>query len=497
MKYIVIILFIAFYTQLSAATTQPNTDSVNNEWQIPCSNYYEIAWENQVKVWSIYEYGISAFSGSENPWNITFRIKRDNKTIDTYVNKERISQSFSMPWEIEIEAIFQNNTTCIGWINKKIKIYKNVITYLWDDRLGMENGMNDILEKNHALYNSHADILTSWIKESQETWNDLSQSDIIIIWSHDILWFFSNIVKLQKIKEIDFSKKKIYIISDFSKSFLSKILASSLSQISAKKVFLISEDQFFWLMTRISISDDKEVIIGQELSYEKSKKIYSLSEFLEFLSYAWFSYQLLAFLLSITFIVLILNILKQIIGLNVFGIYYPILLGITLASFWLSALVFILIWFLSIILVNLLGNKVHLLIHAKRALLISLYILLFLVILWIANFFEVTQIDYSLFDNELIIFPLFTTIIIADKIFQEDIRLFSKTNLIELFQYIIITGIIFGILEYKTLQYFLVSYPDIIIFIVFINILVWRYMGLQVIEYFRFYPLLKKINEEE
>ena len=189
--------------------------------------------------------------------------------------------------------------------------------------------------------------------------------------------------------------------------------------------------------------------------------------------------------------------MKQIIGLNVFGIYYPILLGITLASFWLSALVFILIWFLSIILVNLLGNKVHLLIHAKRALLISLYIVLFLVILWIANFFEVTQIDYSLFDNELIIFPLFTTIIIADKIFQEDIRLFSKTNLIELFQYVIITGIIFGILEYKTLQYFLVSYPDIIIFIVFINILVWRYMGLQVIEYFRFYPLLKKINEEE
>ncbi len=497
MKYLLAIVIITIFTQAHAAITPSNTWSVVGDSQIQCSMIHEVKWEEQVKIWTTYEYQISNLWDNEIQKNTIINIKRNNKIVDSFKNKDKISQIFSMPWDIEIEVVFEKNITCIGNISKKIKAYTSIVTYLWDDRIGMENNMNDVLEKNHTLYRSHNDILISWSKESQETWNDISESDTIIVGNQDILWFFSNIVKFQKFKEIDFSKKKIYIISSFSKSFLSKIIASSLSQINAKKVFLISEDQFFGLITRMSINENKDIVIGQELSYEKSKKIYSLSEFLEFLSYAWFSYQLLAFLLSITFIVLLLNIFKQIIGLNVFGIYYPILLGITLASFWLSALVFIGIGLISILLVNLLSAKVHLLIHAKRALLISLYILLFLLILWVANFLEIAQIDYTLFDNELIIFPLFTTIIIADKIFQEDIKIFTKSSAIDLLQYIIITGIIYLILEFKTLQYFLVSYPDVIIFIVFINIFVWRYMWLQVIEYFRFYPLLKKINEEE
>lgn len=119
--------------------------------------------------------------------------------------------------------------------------------------------------------------------------------------------------------------------------------------------------------------------IGQELSYEKGKTIYSLSRFIEFLAYAGFSYQLLAFLLSITFVVLVLNFLKQVVGFNVFGIYYPVLLAITLVSLGISgAAIFMLIGFISIVIVNFFSKKVHLLLHAKRALLISLYILLFL-----------------------------------------------------------------------------------------------------------------------
>jgi hypothetical protein len=64
-------------------------------------------------------------------------------------------------------------------------------------------------------------------------------------------------------------------------------------------------------------------------------------------------------------------------------------------------------------------------------------------------------------------------------------------------QYGIITLIIYQLIEYKTLQYFLISYPDVIILVVFLNILVGRYMWLQLFEYFRFSPLLRKLNEEE
>jgi hypothetical protein len=216
--------------------------------------------------------------------------------------------------------------------------------------------------------------------------------------------------------------------------------------------------------------------IGEELSYEKTKTVYSLSGLLGYLAYAGFSYQLLAFLLSITFVVLILNFLKQIVGLNVFGIYYPVLFAITISLLGISAFVFIAIGFFSILLVNAFSKKIHLLLHAKRSLLISLYILLFLFILGMDNIFELSLIRYTVFDNPFIIFPLFITIILADKIFQEDINIFSKSGLSDILQYSVVTGIVYFIIEYTTLQYFLISYPDSIILIVFLNIIVGRYM---------------------
>ena len=190
--------------------------------------------------------------------------------------------------------------------------------------------------------------------------------------------------------------------------------------------------------------------------------------------------------------------MKQVIGFSVFGIYYPILFAITIVALGFSgALIFILIGFFSITLVNLFTKRVHLLLHAKRALLISLYILLFLLVLGIDNYFELSLIRYTLFDNTLIIFPFFVTIVLADKVFQDDIDIFSRYGLYDALQYAIITGIVYGLFEYKTLQYFLISYPDVIILVVFLNILVGRYVGLQVFEYFRFSSVLRKIDEEE
>jgi hypothetical protein len=194
----------------------------------------------------------------------------------------------------------------------------------------------------------------------------------------------------------------------------------------------------------------------------------------------------------------VLNILKQIIGFNVFGIYYPILFAITVVALGISgAFVFIFIGFSSIVVVNLFTKKVHLLLHAKRALLISLYILLFLVVLGVDNYFELSLIRYALFDNPLIIFPLFITIVIADKVFQDDIDMFSRVGVYDFLQYMIITGVIYLILQYTPLQYFLISYPDIIFLVVILNIVVGRYVGLQVFEYFRFAPLLRRVDEEE
>ncbi|MBP9779223.1 hypothetical protein KBD33_01200 [Candidatus Gracilibacteria bacterium] len=492
-------LFIIFFFTYSVGIHALSGDVIPEEPSL-CSQLYSIEGPEQVKLDSTHEYQIVStgtgnleFSGS-----VVYTLRRDKKVVETIRERSKYLRYFTIAGKPTLEAkIEPAEGNCEGILRKDIRVYESVFTYIGNDKISSDTGVVDIFERNDILYKTFSDqVKLSQSEKATEVWESIKESDTLVVGSADILGFFSDIARLQKMNQLNFSNKRIYIVSDFSRSFLSKVIASPLSQIAASKVFLISSDQFYGLITRIS-SDEREVNIGQELSYEKSKKVYSLSGFLEFLAYSGFSYQLLAFLLSITFVVLVLNILKQIVGFNVFGIYYPILFAITVSLLGVSAIIFILIGFFSILCVNFFSHKIHLLLHAKRALLISLYIALFLFILGIDNYFEWSFIDYEIFDNSLIIFPLFIAIILADKIFQEDIHIFGKSGILDIAQYGIITFAIYWLLEYTTLQYFLISYPDIIILVVFLNILVGRYTGLQLFEYFRFSPLLRKLNEEE
>lgn len=496
MTRILVFIFFLFIPVFAFAAT----GDVVEVAPISCSTLYSITWPDQVKVGSTHEFILSSGSGSDFSGSVVYTLRRDKKVVETVKDREKYLRYFTTPGEVTLEAkVTTQDNSCEGIVSQKIRVYDSVFTYVGTERSGIETGIRDVFEKNNILYKGFTGkVSISNSEESQNIWENIDQSDIFVVGTSDVLGFFSDITKLQKTKPISFTKKKIYIISSFSRSLLSKVLASSLSQIGATKVFLISEDQFYGLMTRVSSWEKDDILIGQEISYEKSKTIYSLSSFLEFLAYAGFSYQLLASLLSITFAVLILNILKQVIGFNVFGIYYPILLAITLVVLgFSSSMIFIIIGLVSIIAVNLFTKKIHLLLHAKRALLISFYIAIFLFILGIDNFFELSLINYAIFDNSLIIFPFFVTIVFSDKVFQEDIDMFSRAGIFDFVQYVIITGIIYLLLDYKTLQYFLISYPDIIILVVVLNILVGRYMWLQLFEYFRFSPLLRKLNEEE
>ena len=501
-----IILLLCFFFS-SVWLWGANTGDTAEFWEgvpIPveqCNTVYKIAGPTSVKAWSSHEYSIESMSGTEFVWGVIYTLIRDWESVEVINDRQKYLRYFTNPGEVTLNVrLFPATEDTCEWIlSTQIQVYNTSFVYVGSARAGLESGIREVFQKNNILYEGYegASNIFAQMDDGKAAWKSIDQSDILVIGTQDVLGIFSDILKFQKTSPVSFAKKKIYIISDYSRSFLSKVIASSLSQLGATTVYLISEDQFYTLATRVS-SGEEAPVLWEELSYEKSKTVYSLWGFLEFLAYSGFSYQLLAFLLSITFAVLVLNILKQVIGFSVFGIYYPILFAITIVALGFSgAFIFILIGFFSITLVNLFTKRVHLLLHAKRALLISLYILLFLLVLGIDNYFELSLIRYTLFDNSLIIFPFFVTIVLADKVFQDDIDIFSRYGLYDALQYAIITGIVYGLFEYKTLQYFLISYPDVIILVVFLNILVGRYVWLQMFEYFRFSSVLRKIDEEE
>jgi hypothetical protein len=490
------ILFLALFPNLYAETGEIDTPE---DIVLYCSNMYEIRGNDQVEIGSTHEYrvisrfeDVPVFSGT-----LIYTLSRDEKVVEE-VTDEKYLRNFKTAGQVLLTVKLSNLPICEWVLTKNIRVYSSTILYLWEEVPEIEIGIKDVFEKNWILFRSYRE---SDIVDDGQRWEfseALANTDILIVGSADLLSTFSEIVKLQKWKLIDFASKKIFIRSDYSRQFLSKLLAFSLSQIGSTRAYIVTKEGFYGLITRLSTGNSSpEESLGQELSYEKTTFIWSLWWFLQYLSYSWFSYSLIAFLLVLTTVVLILNVIKQIVWLNVFGIYYPILFAIVLSILGPASLSFIMIGFFSILLVNLFTRKVHLLINAKRALLISLYIFLFLFLIGIDNFFELKIINYTLYNNNLIIFPIFIAIILADKIFQDDIDIGTRVGLIDFLQYSLITAGIYFLLQNKSLQYFLISYPDIIIWIVILNIIVGRYMWLQILEYFRFSPLLRRLHDTE
>lgn len=303
--------------------------------------------------------------------------------------------------------------------------------------------------------------------------------------------------RLQRLKEHNFANTKFFIISEYSRTFLGKILAKSVANLGIKDIHLISEDQFSTLLGKWSYENNRSATLGDPLLYEKNNFAITMNHFLEYLAYAGVSYQFLGFLLLLSVVALVFNVLKQVIGFDTFTLYYPLLLAIIISQMgYVFSGMFAAVAIIAIFLVRKITNKIQLLVNAKKAFLISVYVLLSLAMLGVDNLFEMGIFDYNIFSNSLTLIAIFAILFIIERIF-DGIQLFSKKGFFTFIRYAFIVMIAVLIFFWQDLKFFLISYPDVIFLIVIANLLVGRYTGLQVVEYMRFSPILKNINEEE
>jgi DNA integrity scanning protein DisA with diadenylate cyclase activity len=118
-------------------------------------------------------------------------------------------------------------------------------------------------------------------------------------------------------------------------------------------------------------------------------------------------------------------------------------------------------------------------------------------ILGLDKILNTNMIDFSVFNNWLVIFPIIFLIVVADKVFYEWFKIQSKTRIISFIEFLIVSAVVYWILSRDGLKQLLLSYPEFIIIIFILNILVGRFTWLQLLEYFRFIPLLEKESNSE
>lgn len=182
----------------------------------------------------------------------------------------------------------------------------------------------------------------------------------------------------------------------------------------------------------------------------------------------------------------IIAFIRHVVGLPSIGMLVPVALSITLLSTGISAgLLLLAIILLSSTIARILLKKVRIMQLPKMALsmfIVSIFIFLSLTVSGIMGIVVVKQLS---------IFPVLLLILLSEQIISVQLeRSVQEMIIITLVTFAI--GILgFLLLSSTHLRNTILVYPELIFLLVPVNIIIGRYFGLRLMEYFRFTPILR------
>ncbi len=194
-------------------------------------------------------------------------------------------------------------------------------------------------------------------------------------------------------------------------------------------------------------------------------------------------------LLMLPIIATLIAFLRQVVGIKAFGIYTP---SIIIFAFLATGLKYGITIFVSVIIVGMLARyllkKLRILYLPRVAITVTIVTLAILGVLVFGGSQHRTGLA------AVSIFPLLIMITIVEKFVAAQIEKGNRTAMILAVETLIISVLGFFIAKWQFLIYLLIAYPWIILLTIPINILLGKWTGLRLSEYFRFREILKKME---
>jgi len=412
--------------------------------------------------------------------NVDWNIIKNNKAI---INEEDrvFKHSFINPWKILLEWNFKYSW-CNIVLKKNINIYKTIILSLNNKDVDFIWAL-DLQKKNIYIKNVS-------LKNLKQNNYILNRADYIFVSQQFIMPFLSKFLLNANYKE----KKIILFIWSF-KWFYAKLLIPYTKTLS-KNIFIYDKDNLLNVVSSIyqwNSLDKKNSLYNRNIW---NNFYFPLSFFIGKLISVWVSIKIIWIILLSIIWIIIVSFLRQIIWFSIFWLYTPLLLSILILGFGYHA-VFILfvISVFSTLINHFITKRVYILYSSKIVLNYMIYTVLSIIVLWLLIvFWYISQIHIGL--NWIVLF--FIIPLLTKNLIKEDTNIFSKSFMYLLIEFIVILSILLFIYNITILSYILIAYPDLLWLFIPIAIFIWRFTWLQLLEYIRFYPLIKKnIYEEE
>jgi len=197
-------------------------------------------------------------------------------------------------------------------------------------------------------------------------------------------------------------------------------------------------------------------------------------------------------LLAVPFLAFVIAFFRQFVGISTFGVYAPLMLGLSFLVLGLAFgfLVFMMVLFISY-LIRILFEKVDLLYIPKVSLLLSALALSFFLVLGLAVYFE-TSVNLT-----LAIFPMLVMATISEKFLSAQSEEGMKNALFATAETTLVSLVGYALVTWIWLKSLILSLPELVVLPILGNIWLGRFSGLRLSEYFKFRTLFRDDASEE
>lgn len=467
---------------------------------------YSIVSDDFFKIGTSADFSLSMLNTTEPTWIVVnYQIKKW-ETVMLEQQGKNYTHVFKNPWNFEIVAKIRETSGCNYEVKKSFSVFEHIVSYLGENINELTLWINLNLQTKNALFYPIIIEKGGLFSEDEYTQlltnnsNLLQHSDKIIVHGASLTSIFDSLAKVSKVYNLKIADKQIIVLIDWNENLLRTLLTKYFRIMWVDKFYLLERKDFLNYITAIDFKTDNGDDFTKvfTISFDDVSKVFFLSYIVDFLLFAWFPASFIGLFLSLTIGALVISVCRQVIGFSVFWVFYPLIFALAMAVLWMQlSFLLLFIWFFATLLTNLFINKIYLLNSAKLTMLTIFYVLFWLIVLWADRFFQLWLVDFSVFTNAFIIFPIFFLIIISNKVFQDNFNLFSKGWWVSFLEFIVVSSLVFFLLIWNNFQLFLISYPEILFLVLILTVLVWRFTWLLLVEYLRFMPLLKKKEIEE
>jgi len=192
-------------------------------------------------------------------------------------------------------------------------------------------------------------------------------------------------------------------------------------------------------------------------------------------------------ILSMPLVALLIALVRSLFGIKAFGIYVPSLITLAFLESGLryGALVFVIVLAIGT-LARLVLRRLRILYLPRMALILTAVSLGLIVTMVVAAYFDLSGL------KTLSIVPLLTMVVLTEKFISAQIRYGFRQSLSLTLETFAISIVCYLLVGWQTLRVLMVAYPEWILFVIPVLILIGRWTGLRLTEYWRFRWLIGK-----